>query len=123
MPQSDCGRSDWSDWQKERERRRQELLAKRSKVMNRLLELRLEQEGEVDTREKREQLNRLLEMRLQQEGVCTTGLREGSFERNQSRNGNHGYDDKCDQWTSNPRGMSHPMNFQNSQQGRKSSEE
>ena len=36
---------DISEWQREKERRRQELLAKRSKVMNRLLELRLEQEG------------------------------------------------------------------------------
>ena len=35
-----------SEWQREKERRRQELLAKRSKVMNRLLELRLEKEGE-----------------------------------------------------------------------------
>merc|ERR1719458_1958764 len=39
-PQPDCGKSaELSDWQNERERRRQELLAKRSKVMNRLLEL------------------------------------------------------------------------------------
>ena len=35
---------DMSEWQREKERRRQELLAKRSKVMNRLLELRLEKE-------------------------------------------------------------------------------
>merc|ERR1719300_178630 len=81
-PQTSSTATDWeksemSEWQ--RERRRQELLAKRSKVMNRLLELRLEQEGEVDSREKREKLNRLLEMRLEQEGVSRESRGE-SFE-------------------------------------------
>jgi len=59
-PQTSSTVKDWqssemSEWQKERERRREELLAKRSKVMNRLLELRLEQEGEgeLDTRDKK----------------------------------------------------------------------
>ena len=85
-----------SEWHREKDRRRQELLAKRSKVMNRLLELRLEKEGEgADTRENREKLNRLLEMRLEQEGVPIGSMdkEEEGFGRNQRTENSRGYGD------------------------------
>ena len=88
--------------------------------MNRLLELRLEQEGEgeLDTRDKREELNRLLEMRLEQEGV-SRGCREGSFESDQSTNGNLSYDDESyqAQRTFNPNDRVGQRNWQNLQHG------
>ena len=130
-----CSTKDWesselSGWQREREGRRQELLAKRSKVMNRLLELRLEQEGEgvVDSKENREKLNRLLEMRLEQEGLSSgSGVsREASFESDQSTSGNLSYDDDGYQYqtqrTFNPNGVCH-KNWQNPQYGREPSDQ